>query len=304
MPSSEDRIICEFEKKVTEIDLMSLESLLVYTATDDEVVQAVQYSALSDTLTIIVTHIPKDDNSLPKKPRAFEYKKLDIQGYILIAWYELPYLHKENLNKFSPFYKEVYTQPRSDGDKVKLNADYFLNHGIFINCDDDITEAMSVTKHYEHDTAAGRTEEFFLNPHVTNFVIGDVPALVTFLLEDNDAPLIQILQFSEADNAVVAINNNELIVLKYNNGRYNEISRFSHSDLGEHGSPADGAIIQGTIVYFWKLPNSLYSYNIVTKDFTDYECIIPGLSVFECDFRNARMSSVIKKSLDLHKGKI
>jgi len=304
LPSSEDKIFCEFENKVTEIDLLTLESTPVYSATDDEVVQAVHYDAERDIVNIIVTYVPKDESNIPKRPCAYEYKQIPNGAYVRIAWYELPHLHRDYLNEFSPFYKEVYTQPRSDGDKLKLNHEYFLNYGVFLDFDDVIEEAMRVEKHIEFGPSAGQTVIVNLNPLVANYVIGDIPALVTYLVEDNEAPLFQLLYINESENATVAIHNKEIIVLKYCGDKYEEISRFKHLHPGEYGSPADGGIVQGNTVYFWKYPNLLCSFNMETETLKCYESYVPGLSVVGCDFNGATMSNTVKDMLATHGGKI
>lgn len=298
MPDSEDRIFCEFEKKVTEIDLVTLESRLVYTSTDDEVVQAVDYDIANDIIKIIVTHVPINESISPKRPCAYEFTKTPDGAYVRISWYELPHLHRDYLNEFSPFYKDVYTQPRAEGDKLKLNPEYFINHGIFLDYDDVILDAMSIERHYEHGIKAGQTETVHLNPHEANYILGDIPALVTYMLDDNERPLYQIL--NEGENTTIAIHGKELVVLEYRENEYEEISRFRHLRPGDYGSSADGAIIHGNIVVFWKHPNLLYSYDIKTGNLKSYDCFIPGLSIVGCNFKDARISSNVHEMLKLH----
>ena len=303
LPISEDRIFCEFERKVTEIDLATLNATPVFDAGENETVQAVYHDADTDLLRIIVTYIPKGDSDSQQRPRAYEYRKISDGTYARVAWYELPHLSRTLLNEFSPFYKEVYTQPRSADDSIKLNSEYFLNFGIFFDYDDVITEAMSFEKHIEYGDKAGQTETAYMNPHKANYVIGDIPALVTYLVEDNEVPLTQLLHINEEENTMVVIDNKDLLVLKYEDGEYYEICRASPLGDGEYGNPAEGAEIQGEYVYFWRHPNLLYSFDIETGSIRQYDGLIPGLVVLGCDFRNSGMSTAVKDMLNLHGGK-
>ena len=290
------------EKRVTEIDLATLESTFVFDAEMTEVVQAVYHDIATDTFNIIVTYIPNEADGSQQRPRSYAYRKMADGAYVCLSWYELPHISRDLLSEFSIFHKEVYTQPKSDGDSLKLNSEYFLNSGFFLENDDVIFEAMRVEKHMEHGASKGRTETAFLNPQRINYVIGDIPALVAHMMDGSESPTVKILYANDDDDSTVAIDGRDLVVLKYRDGEQVEMCRVSPMGEGEYGEPADGAVVQGDTVFYWKLPNLLYSFDIKTGSVKSYGVYFPGLAVVGCDFRNADASNSTIDMLKSHGG--
>jgi WD40 repeat protein len=318
MPESEDCLFCVFEKSVEEINLNTLKLTEVFKVDESEFIQAAHYCEADNHVRIITSFIT-DAGSLANKPRAYEVKKNIAGKYQHVSWYELPYLEKKFLRYMSAFHREVFTQPQTTGDKFKLNHEFFISSGVFLDYveeyDDDIAAVMRVDKHIINGDGIDSIVNTALNPLEVNYVIGDLPVILTRMnYEGNDLerelPIAyEILDVSDDKQTIVSILTDGLIVFQFYDGFYNEVCRFSSSfenplnALDGEGSGVSGARIgKDGFVYYWVGANSLHRLDTRDGENKTYERYTPGLSVMGCDFTDADMSTVTRFTLVMHGG--
>jgi len=297
MPATEDRMFCEFVKKVTEIDLNKLTSTLVFQADESETIQAAFYSDVDNSLKVLVSFSPDSKNSIAPLPRMYEFKNVADGKYKLNTWYELPFLDKFLLQKLSPFHKETFPPLYRIDDGTNAEEYYCINSGMFLNVeadDEKLMEAMCIQRH----GADGVTEPMYFDPYMVNYVISDLPALVHHL-QGCEEPLFQLLNINDALNTIVTLHHNELVVFKYSKNGVLECCRIQLSKNNEYDTIAN-AVITGGNVYYWKHPNFLFSLDIETGKLKSYENFVPGFIVSGCDFRGAKMSDTVRNILKFY----
>lgn len=314
--NDESCLFCVFEKKIIEIDLYTLDSIIVYLAKDNEIIQDAFYDAEGDIVGVVVEFITDANAETPeiRLPHVFEMEKMFADSYRLASWYQLPYVNTSILEKLSTFRNEAYKHPNSFEERVRHGRTYFINSGLFLHTDTDITEALTIEKHiFDENENLIKKSTTNLTPGRVNYILGDLPAILAQLESGNlhakegiasdSFPVAQILCVSEKYNAIVAIANGHIILYNRNDDGFVKSGQVAIENIIESESDISGAEIgKDGIIYYWTASEKLYSYNMQANEHILYEYYIPGLAVKGCDFSGATMNDSVREMLMRHGG--
>jgi len=313
LPEADEHLFCVFERSVSEINLTTFEFTEVFRAENDSIIQAAHYCDAENNVRI-VTSYPLLANSPERKPRLYEIGMCENGACKHISWYELPYLEEKTLCQLSSFYQELFTPMKPVGDKFKKNHDFFISSGVFLNYNEasgrDIANALCVEKYFHESNGVVCIEKATLNPHEVNYVIGELPAILTQTTYDDsddsdDGPApFKLLDVSADGKTIVALLKDGLIVFLLYDGEFREVCRFSSAfeDVIGERNVTGARIGKDGFVYFWVGANKLYRLDTLQGGNKSYESFTPGLSVMGCDFSDADMSTVTRYMLVLHGG--
>jgi len=313
MPKTEDCLFCIYEESVEVINLTSLELTEIFRAEEGSAIQAAYYCAADNIVKIVIAYVLLP-NEPERKPIIYEISIGKIGVCLDVSWYELPYLEERISQQMSAFYQEVFTPPQTAGSVSKLNHKYFINSGVFLGYDEicgiDINAGLCIKKHFFEGNDVVRIANATLNPSVVNYVISDLPVILTQMSYDgnnyNDdmPPTYQLLDVSDDGQTIAALLKDGLIVFQFYDGQFREVCRYSSSfnNLFEESGVSGARIGKDGFVYYWLGANKLYRLDIREGVNKSYENFTPGLSVMGCNFRGSDMSTVTRFTLVLHGG--
>jgi hypothetical protein len=300
-PETKERLLCIFDRKISEIDLETLLQFDVYTANDDETVLSAQYINNGGLIQVVLSRKLTDSELVPislgeknrsKKaivgvPYIYEFQELNDGRYRKAAEYKLPYIPSDLLSYFAPGTFGKY--PIDDGSG---SINMCVTSGIFVGWHDAFNKFLSVEKRVWDESGNESVIETTLKVDRHNFFCYDQS------LATDDKIL---LNTSDDFMRAVILEDKKLFLYKFDGGAYREAAAYQSDKEYIENCTANNE----QILFCVAENSSVFSVDLQTGyiDESFFEpSLIPGLVILGCDFTGAEMSDYAHKILTQHGG--
>jgi len=282
-PSSR-HLLCAFDRKVSVIDLETLELSDIYVADSNEEIRVAHFFG-DESVKMAVC---KKTNSLISSLGAawiYEFQKNAEGIYYKSASYKPPTVPIEMLNDYVSG-SNITFDIENDNSLNNL----CLDAGVFLNRSEDLIPILSVDKHIWDENGSTSVAKYI--PQQNEFYYVCYPesfdSQETLLASNEDRSLIVTLE----------LQSQQISILKYGEGKYSGIRSLSFED-----GLVEGCIIHDeTLLYFLCSENRIFSIDLKTDVKVDYPSYTPNLIVIGCDFRGAEVNEGTRSTLLEHGG--
>jgi nucleoside phosphorylase/GTPase SAR1 family protein/WD40 repeat protein len=296
-----DRLLCIFDRKVSEIDLKTLSQSDVYVASNEETIFSAKYLNDSRLVQIVLSKNISDSEfvsvSFGKKSRnkqaiagipfICEFSEISNGHYKKVAEYKLPQIPSELLSYFVPGTSGRYSIDNGSG-----SINMYVTSGIFVGWTDALNRFLAVEKRVWIENGEEKTINATLKVNENNFFCYDQ----SFIFDNKT-----LLNISDDLTLIVVLDGKRLTLHKFDGQRYSEIASY----LLDNECIENCTINNKKTLFCVAENSSVFSVDLETgyKDESLYEpSLIPGLVIMGCDFRGSEMSDYVRNVLVLHGG--